>query len=110
MTTNFLVDIFLTDVINIMPISVGRGDAMRMLARVTSKYTLIDGRIRELRVRTARSFERLCTSSPKPRLTKKKIAKSLIKAPTDAIAPAKSTFCPLAMISSIAVAATDVNE
>ena len=35
--TNFLVDMFFIDVISIIPISVGSGDAIRILAKVASK-------------------------------------------------------------------------
>jgi len=42
MITNFLTDIFFIDVINIMPISVGSGEAIRMQAKIAIKYALTE--------------------------------------------------------------------
>ena len=42
---NFLTDIFFVDAISMMPISVGRGEAIRRPAKVASKYTLIEAGI-----------------------------------------------------------------
>jgi hypothetical protein len=88
MITNFLIDIFFIDAINMMPISVGRGEAIIKLAKAASKYTLTESGIRLLTVRTTVSFESFCTSSLKPCLTKRKIIVSLIKAPIPAKTPA----------------------
>jgi hypothetical protein len=66
MITNFLIDIFFIDAINMMPISVGRGEAIIKLAKAASKYTLTESGIHLLTVRTTVSFESFCTSSLKP--------------------------------------------
>jgi len=42
MITNFLTDIFFIDAISRMPISVGSGEAIRIQAKVTNKYTLTE--------------------------------------------------------------------
>jgi hypothetical protein len=61
MIMNFLTDIFFIDVIIMMPISVGSGEAIRRPAKIASKYTLIESGIRLIIVRTAVSFESFCT-------------------------------------------------
>jgi len=43
--TNFLTDIFLIDASSMMPISVGRGEAIRTHAKITSKYILTESGI-----------------------------------------------------------------
>jgi len=50
MVTNFLTAIFFIDVIKIMPISVGSGEAIRMQARPAIKYVLTESGINLLTV------------------------------------------------------------
>ena len=108
--TNFLADIFFIDVISMMPISVGSGEAIRTHAKAAIKYTLTESGIHRLTVRTTFSFESFCTSSLKPCLTKRKMITSLIKAPIPAITPAMTKFCSFARISNIPVPAAEVKE
>jgi hypothetical protein len=108
--TNFLTDMRFIDANSIMPISVGSGDAIRITAKIPSKYTLTESGIHLLIDRTTFSLESFSTSSLKPCLIKMKRKMSLIKAPLPAINPARSKFCSFARISNIPVPAAEVNE
>jgi hypothetical protein len=92
MTEYRLADILLTEHIIRTPISVGSGDAIKILAINNSRNFLNGMGIDLPRVCVTFSCESLCTSLDKLYLTKKKITRSLIKAPIEAIMPAKSTL------------------
>jgi hypothetical protein len=106
--TNFLTEIRFNDASSMMPISVGSGEAIKILAKAPIKYALMDSGIHLLTIRTTLSFESFSTSSLKPCLTKKTRITSLIKAPAPAITPANSRLCSFARISKIPVPAAEV--